>query len=164
MLLHQRQPSSAEVSIITSTIKIYILHKGQAFLPISFNYWTSTLFWEDLPVDAFTPRCLNSKQSGGISAIKRSSFYWKLRVSYTSERTGLKTKPRALLSIWAGPELTSWINEVQNTVAGRSDRFTVRFPRQSFLSCMYQLLFTAQARKTWREHVRTRDCIFPSSL
>lgn len=58
----------------------------------------------------------------------------------------------------------SGINAVQNTAAHRSDKFPRRLPRPSFLSRVYQLLFTTHTRKTRREHVRTHYCILPSCL
>lgn len=69
---------AAEVSIIASTITLHILHISQAFLPISLNYWASTLLCEDVPAEALARLRVSTEQPGGISEIKRSSFNRKL--------------------------------------------------------------------------------------
>lgn len=91
MLQHGRYPFPAEAITIASTTKLHILHITQAFLPISFNYRTSTLFCEYLPAEAFAPRCLSTEEPGGISEIKSSSFYRELPIC--AHRRGKGQKP-----------------------------------------------------------------------
>lgn len=158
MTQHRRCLSSAEVTISASIIKLQILHLGQAFLPISFNYWTSTSFCERSPAEALAPRCPSR------AVVQKSNLFngscTSASASERGKKAGLKPQPRGdPLFVWAGPGLTSGINEVRNNVAQRSNKIMVRFPRQSFLSQAYQLLFATHAPKTRRQHVRTHHCI-----
>lgn len=124
----------------------------------------STLFCEDLPVEAFTLHCLNTEQ-GWYNRNRMQLFLLETAPAYTSEKKGGKQpKNQFMLFVWGGPELTSGTSDVPSTITThRSDQFPVRLPRQSFLSHVSQPLFTTYTCKTQKGTCRDTLLHFPSS-